>query len=66
MLSYIRRPTEGSSLPSKLRRNASASANISSLVSQSTSTNPGFATIYIPDHYVILQESTGNNVVSHL
>ncbi|KAK4601440.1 hypothetical protein RGQ29_010839 [Quercus rubra] len=35
------RPTEGSSLPSKLRRNASASANISSLVSQSTSTNPG-------------------------
>ncbi|KAK7822252.1 uncharacterized protein LOC112034429 [Quercus suber] len=35
------RPTEGSSLPSKLRRNSSASANISSLVSQSTSTNPG-------------------------
>ncbi|KAG2677143.1 hypothetical protein I3760_12G085100 [Carya illinoinensis] len=34
------RPSEASSPPSKLRRNASASANISNLVSQSTPANP--------------------------
>ncbi|KAE8055422.1 hypothetical protein FH972_012262 [Carpinus fangiana] len=34
------RPTEGSCYPPKLRRNASASANISNLTSQSTPANP--------------------------
>lgn len=36
------RPTDGSSYPPKLRRHASASANISNLISQNTSANPGF------------------------
>jgi hypothetical protein len=36
------RPTEGSCYPPKLRRNVSASANISNLTSQSTPANPGF------------------------
>ncbi|KAG7956467.1 hypothetical protein I3843_11G124900 [Carya illinoinensis] len=34
------RPTDGSSYPPKLRRHASASANISNLISQNTSANP--------------------------
>lgn len=62
------RPSEASSPPSKLRRNASASANISNLVSQSTPANPGFLPkkfflLKIPDWYVGLQESSGNSVM---